>query len=314
MQLAQSPAIPPPPSYSGDPILYYGNTQVLTKQQANSGISNCIVAHLYHTIDLVGTAEHCCVLGQGSAHKRKPQGAVRKTTVRRALVLGQGSACAKGGWVGLGRGSHQRRVPTVSVSFPHRHDWALPQLSGLTALQTVDEPRTPTKALVGGRCRRACVCRPRAYGAGRGARRKGGGVAHPFTGGSIRRGGGGAGGWDPKVCVPKMTQQDFPNGKFRCFPRWSLWSGGEGGGGYPPPPPAVHGPSDTSLGGWVPLSRGSRGSIDPPQTAVVCSPSCSSHEPADTPSHGSPPPPVCLSCATPTQALDGSESLMAGNS
>ena len=36
--------------------------------------------------------------------------------------------------------------------------------------------------------------------------------------------------WDP-VCVPKKGQPDFPNGKFCCFPRWSLWSG-EGGGGW----------------------------------------------------------------------------------
>ena len=27
---------------------------------------------------------------------------------------------------------------------------------------------------------------------------------------------------DLKVCVPKMAQQDFPNGKFRFFPLWSL--------------------------------------------------------------------------------------------
>ena len=37
------------------------------------------------------------MLRQGSAHKRKPKGAVRKTTIRRAPVLGQASACAKGG-------------------------------------------------------------------------------------------------------------------------------------------------------------------------------------------------------------------------
>ena len=42
-----------------------------------------------------------------------------------------------------------------------------------------------------------------------------------------RRGGGGLG---PKICVPKMVRQDFPNGKFRFFPRRSLWSGGAGGG------------------------------------------------------------------------------------
>ena len=45
-------------------------------------------------------------LRQGSAHKRKPEGTVRKTTVGRAPVLGQGSACAKrgGGWQKGGRG------------------------------------------------------------------------------------------------------------------------------------------------------------------------------------------------------------------
>ena len=30
---------------------------------------------------------------------------------------------------------------------------------------------------------------------------------------TVRRGGGG--GWDPKVCVTKMAQKDFPNSKFR---------------------------------------------------------------------------------------------------
>ena len=57
------------------------------------------------------------------------------------------------------------------------------------------------------------------------------------------------------MCVTTMAQQDFPNGKFRFLPRWSLWSGGlarghgvglyafggafglgsggSGGGGYP---------------------------------------------------------------------------------
>ena len=41
--------------------------------------------------------------------------------------------------------------------------------------------------------------------------------------------GGGGGGLGPKICVPKMARQRLPNGKFRFFPRWSLWSG-EGGG------------------------------------------------------------------------------------
>ena len=45
-------------------------------------------------------------------------------------------------------------------------------------------------------------------------------------------------GWDPKLCVPKMAQQDFPDCKFRFFPLWSLWCGeGEAvlGKGSPPP-------------------------------------------------------------------------------
>ena len=50
-----------------------------------------------------------------------------------------------GGWVGLGRGLHRWQAPTASVSFPHRLDWALPRLSGLTALQTADDPRTPPR-------------------------------------------------------------------------------------------------------------------------------------------------------------------------
>ena len=40
--------------------------------------------------------------------------------------------------------------------------------------------------------------------------------------------------WDPKACVPEMVRSDFPDGKFRCFPRWSLWFGAGGGGGVPP--------------------------------------------------------------------------------
>ena len=49
------------------------------------------------------------------------------------------------GWVGLGRGLHRRWAPTASVAFPHRLDWALPRLSGLTAPQTADDPRTPPR-------------------------------------------------------------------------------------------------------------------------------------------------------------------------
>ena len=33
--------------------------------------------------------------------------------------------------------------------------------------------------------------------------------------------------WDPKL-VRKMAPPDFPDGKLRFFPRWSLWSGGGG--------------------------------------------------------------------------------------
>ena len=44
-----------------------------------------------------------------------------------------------------------------------------------------------------------------------------------------KRGGGGGGIWDPKVCIPKMARQDFPECKSRCLARWSLWSGGGGG-------------------------------------------------------------------------------------
>ena len=40
---------------------------------------------------------------------------------------------------------------------------------------------------------------------------------------------GGGGVWDPKVCVPKMARPDFPDCKFRFFPRLSLCSGGGGG-------------------------------------------------------------------------------------
>ena len=52
--------------------------------------------------------------------------------------------------------------------------------------------------------------------------------------GCAERGCGEGGVWDSKVCVPKMARPEFSNGKFRLFPRWSLWSGGggvQGGGG-----------------------------------------------------------------------------------
>ena len=61
--------------------------------------------------------------------------------------------------------------------------------------------------------------------------------------GSIRGEGGGGrggdgGGWNPKVCVPKMAHQIFPMGNFVFFPtlvtlvRRGGW-GGPGGGGLP---------------------------------------------------------------------------------
>ena len=43
---------------------------------------------------------------------------------------------------------------------------------------------------------------------------------------------GGGGGWDPKVCVPKLARSHFPDCKSHFFPRWSLSLGG--GGGAPP--------------------------------------------------------------------------------
>ena len=48
----------------------------------------------------------------------------------------------------------------------------------------------------------------------------------PPPGKYSKKGMGGGGVWDPKFCVPKMARPDFSNGKFRFFPRWSLWSGG----------------------------------------------------------------------------------------
>ena len=51
----------------------------------------------------------------------------------------------------------------------------------------------------------------------------------------------------PTVCVPKVARPDFPDCKFRSFPRWPLWSG-EGGEVPPPPSRTVYGPSNTSPG------------------------------------------------------------------
>ena len=46
-----------------------------------------------------------------------------------------------------------------------------------------------------------------------------------------------------------MARLDFPDGKFRFFRRWSLWSGGRDGpgGGGAPPPPTMYGHSSTAL-------------------------------------------------------------------
>ena len=77
-----------------------------------------------------------------------------------------GGVCVGGGWVGGGRGLHPWQAPTASVSFPHRLDWALPRLSGLTAPQTVDDPRTPPRRWWEGDAA-VPVC-PRALGSGGG--------------------------------------------------------------------------------------------------------------------------------------------------
>ena len=60
--------------------------------------------------------------------------------------------------------------------------------------------------------------------------------------------GGGGGGWDPKICVPKMAQPDFPCCKFPFFPLWSIWSGGGAvQRGVTPPSSTVHSHSNNSL-------------------------------------------------------------------
>ena len=46
------------------------------------------------------------VLRQGSAHKRKPKGAVRRTTVRRAPGAWTRQCLCKGCWGGVGLGSY----------------------------------------------------------------------------------------------------------------------------------------------------------------------------------------------------------------
>ena len=57
-------------------------------------------------------------------------------------------------------------------------------------------------------------------------------------------------GWGTGSGTQKFVHQKwhshFPNGRFRSFPRWSLWSGG-GGGVQGGPPSIVQGHSNTSL-------------------------------------------------------------------
>ena len=52
--------------------------------------------------------------------------------------------------------------------------------------------------------------------------------------GTVRRGGGRRGLGPKSLCTKSGPRHDFPNGKFRFFPRWSLWSGGGGGVGTRP--------------------------------------------------------------------------------
>ena len=78
----------------------------------------------------------------------------------------------------------------------------------------------------------------------------------------ISRGRGGV--WEPKVCAPKLAQQESP--QFRCLPRWSLWSFGGGGGVWGsavlpyacPADPGRGGTPDTRQrrSGWSPAGRG----------------------------------------------------------
>ena len=87
---------------------------------------------------------------------------------------------------------------------------------------------------------------------------EGGGVSdrpHPLPPGDAEllskalAGVGGGGVWDPKVCVPKMAQSDFPGFECRPFPRWSLWYwGGSRCGGVPPPSSCGVRPFYLSLG------------------------------------------------------------------
>ena len=63
-------------------------------------------------------------------------------------------------------------------------------------------------------------CEPAAPWSSRGRGPEGYTARRPLLGG----GRGGRGGGAAKVYVPKMAQSDFPNGKYRFFPRWSLWT------------------------------------------------------------------------------------------
>ena len=83
---------------------------------------------------------------------------LRKPCILRVPKANQGEKIR---CVGLGRGSHRRRVPTAGVFFPHRHNWALPRLSGLTALQGGYSGGwgVPLCDIPSGFC--FCVCPPR---------------------------------------------------------------------------------------------------------------------------------------------------------
>ena len=66
-----------------------------------------------------------------------------------------------------------------------------------------------------------------------------------------RRGEGGEGVWDPKVCASKIAQNNVSFCKFHFFPPSNLGPGGGGGvqrgGALPPPPPTVVSRFNTSL-------------------------------------------------------------------
>ena len=84
--------------------------------------------------------------------------------------------------------------------------------------------------------------RPVARGRGRGPgksfeRRAGGGGglgARPWWLALLACGGAEGGGFGTQKCVYQMAPPEFPIGKLRFVPRWSLWSEGRGSGGEPP--------------------------------------------------------------------------------